>query len=155
VKLCDIFVTEALRPSLAATTRDEAIAELVEALADAKAITKKSVPEVTKLTIKRENQATTGIGKGISLPHTKMKGVSSPVATIGKSSAGLDFSSLDNQTVTTVILMVSNPDNPDEHLQAMEIIFRNIKDERFRKFLLQAQTSEAIIDLLKETDEEG
>ena len=47
----------------------------------------------------------------------------------------------------------SSPDNPDEHLQAMETIFKHVQRDIFRKFLRQAQTKQAILDLIHEADE--
>lgn len=155
MKLADIVVTDAIRAKMQATTRDEAIRELVGALAEAGAIPKKNVGTIAKSVISREVQATTGIGKGISLPHAKVKGLKSPIATFGGVPDGLDFSSLDSQPVYSVILLLSNPDNPDEHLQAMETIFRHVQRDMFRKFLRQAETNEAITDLIQEADEMG
>lgn len=155
MKLSDIVVTDAIRAQLKATTRDDAIAELVEALADAGAIARKSVAEITKAIITREAQATTGIGKGIALPHAKIKGIKKPFATLGGVTEGLDFSSLDSKPVYSVILLLSSPDHPDEHLQAMETIFRHVQRDMFRKFLRQAETNEAMVELIQEADEMG
>jgi len=155
MKLADIMVTEAIVPELNATTRDEAIAELVAALAAVGAVPKKSVPEIIKATLVREAQATTGIGKGVALPHTKMKGIKRPIGTIGRSSQGIDFAALDGKPVYSVILLLSSPDNPDEHLQAMETIFKHVQRDIFRRFLRQSETAEAIVDLIKEADELG
>ncbi len=155
MKLSDIMVSDAIVPELKARTRDEAIAELVEMLAGAGAISKKSVKDVTKAILAREAQATTGIGKGVALPHAKLKGVKKPIATIGRSSEGIDFAALDSKPVYIVILLMSNPDNPDEHLQAMETIFKHVQRDMFRKFLRQSETKEAIVDLIQEADELG
>lgn len=153
MKLADIVVTDAIRSKMQATSRDEAIRELVNALAEAGAIPKTKVTTIVKSVIAREAQATTGIGKGISLPHAKMKGLKSPIATFGGVSDGIDFSSLDSEPVYSVILLLSNPDNPDEHLQAMETIFRHLQRDMFLNFLRQAETNEAIIELIHEADE--
>lgn len=155
MKLSDIVVDDAIRAELKSTTREEAIQELVEALAEAGAIPRKNAEEVSKAVIARESQATTGIGKGIALPHAKMKGIKSPIAAIGVSRDGLDFSSLDSKPVYSVILLLSSPDNPDEHLQAMETIFRHVQRDIFRKFLRQATTREAVLDLIGEADDLG
>jgi len=135
--------------------RDQAISELVEALAAAGAITKKNIPEITKAVLKRESQATTGIGKGVALPHAKLKGIKKPIGTIGRSSEGIDFSALDSKPVHSVILLLSSPDDPDEHLQAMETIFKHVQQDMFRKFLRQSQTKQAIAELVEEVDELG
>ena len=155
MKLSDIIINDAIVPSLANKTRDEVIEELVESLAEAGAVSKQKVKEITKAILTREAQATTGIGKGVALPHAKLKGIKSPIATIGCSSEGIDFSSLDSKPVYSVILLLSSPDNPDEHLQAMETIFKHVQRDIFRKFLRQSETKEAVIDLIKEADEVG
>jgi len=153
MKLSDIMVTDAIVPELKAKTREEAIAEMVEALRSSRAVTKRSTAEITKAILAREAQATTGIGKGIALPHAKLEGISKPIGTIGRSSEGIDFAALDSKPVYSVILLLSNPHDPDEHLQAMETIFKHVQRDMFRKFLRQSQTTEAIVDLIKEADE--
>lgn len=153
MKLSDIIVPEAIVPQLKARTRDETITELVEALAAAGVVPKRNVSEIIKAVVKRESQATTGIGKGIALPHAKLKNIRKPVGTIGQSSEGIDFSALDSKPVYSVILLLSSPDDPDEHLQAMETIFKHVQRDMFRKFLRQGRTTEAIVDLIQEADE--
>jgi mannitol/fructose-specific phosphotransferase system IIA component (Ntr-type) len=129
------------------------IAELVGALDGAGRLGKGNRQELIKAVIKRENEASTGMGKGIAVPHVKHAAVKDVVATIGKSVVGIDFRALDKQPVYSVILLISPVNNPDRHLQAMETVFRQLQQERFRKFLRQAQTAEDIKDLLHEADE--
>ena len=153
MKLSDIMVTDAIVPELKATTRDEAIIELIESLAESGAITTRSAKDTIKAVLDRESQATTGIGKGVALPHAKLKSIKAPVGTIGRSTAGIDFSALDAKPVYSVILLLSSPDNPDEHLQAMETIFKHVQRDNFRKWLRQSSSKEEIIELLKDADE--
>ncbi|HHH76300.1 MAG TPA: PTS sugar transporter subunit IIA [Phycisphaerae bacterium] len=155
MKLSDIMVTDAIVPKLKATTRDEAITELVEALAASGAIAKSSTASIAKAILEREAQATTGIGKGVALPHARLKNIKKPIGTIGCSPEGIDFSALDGKSAYSIILLLSGPDNPDEHLQAMEAIFKQVQRDMFRKFLRQSETSEAIIDLIHEADQLG
>jgi mannitol/fructose-specific phosphotransferase system IIA component (Ntr-type) len=153
MKLSDIIVTDAIIAELDAATRDDAIEQLVAALASAGAIAKRSVKEAVAAVLSREKQATTGIGKGISLPHAKIKSVNKVVGTIGRSTKGIEFSALDSKPVYIVILLLSNPDNPDEHLQAMETIFKHVQRDMFRKFLRQCETAGSIAELIDEADE--
>ena len=155
MNLSDIIVTDAIIPELKAATRVEAIDELVASLAESGAIAKSKVKSVIEAIKAREAQATTGIGKGVSLPHAKLKGIKKPTGTIGRSSEGIDFSSLDSKPVYSVILLLSSSDSPDEHLQAMEAIFKHVQRDIFRKFLRQSETQEAIIELIHEADELG
>jgi len=155
MKLSDIMVPDAIIPELAATTRDEAIKEVISGLAAAGAIPKSRVNEVVEAVLQRENQATTGIGKGVALPHAKLKCVKKVVGTIARSADGIDFAALDSKPVYNLIVLLSNPNDPDEHLRAMETIFKHVQREIFRKFLRQSETKQAIVELIDEADELG
>jgi len=153
MKLSEFINFDAIVPQLESDTRDGAIRELVSALADARAIPKKDVEAITMNIIERENQGSTGIGKGIAVPHIKHPKVKNIVGTIGCSTEGLDFSSLDKAPVYSVLLLVSPKNDPEKHLEAMERLFSHLQKEMFRKFLRQAETTEAIVDLILEADE--
>lgn len=86
------------------------------------------------------------------MPHVKHKAVTGIRAAIGISSQGIDFSALDKQPVYTVFLLLSPEDRPEEHLQAMETIFKNLSKDTFRRFLRQSTTSDAVVSLLDEAD---
>lgn len=153
MKFADFVCFEATIPELQAKDRDGAIAELVTTLDKAGKLKRGSREDIIKAVIERENQATTGMGKGVAVPHVKHPAVKDVVAAIGLSSAGIDFSALDKQLVYSVVLLISPADNPDKHLQAMESIFRRLQQEKFRKFLRQSRSSEQIEDLFREVDE--
>jgi mannitol/fructose-specific phosphotransferase system IIA component (Ntr-type) len=154
MKFKDIVCFEAAITELQATDRDGAIMELVSALDEADRFEKGKYEEIARAVIKREKEASTGLGKGVAVPHVKHKAVKDVIATIGQSSAGIDFFALDKQPVYSVILLLSPADDPDKHLQAMERIFKHLQQERFRKFLRQCRTTDQIEDLLNEADED-
>jgi len=153
MKFSDFVCFEAIVPQLEAADRDGAIAELVSALGKAGRLGNRNCQEIIKAVIKRENEASTGMGKGVAVPHVKHEAVKDVVAAVGLSSGGIDFSSLDKQPVYSVILLLSPADNPDRHLQAMENIFKHLQQDRFRRFLRQCQSAEQIEDLLQEADQ--
>jgi mannitol/fructose-specific phosphotransferase system IIA component (Ntr-type) len=153
MKFEDFVCFEATIPALQARDRNGVIVELVSSLVKAGKLPAESAAEVAKAVIKRENEASTGMGKGVAIPHVKHPAVRDVVAVIGQTDAGIDFSALDEQPVYSVILLISPLDNADRHLQAMENIFRHLQKEKFRKFLRQSRTPAAFEDLLKEADE--
>ena len=153
MKFADFVCFDALIPELEATERDGAIAELISALDKARRLGKGNCSQIIKATIKRENEASTGMGRGVAVPHIKHEAVKDVVAALGQSSVGIDFSALDKQPVYTVILLISPLENPDQHLQAMEHVFKYLQQEKFRKFLKQCQNVEQMADLLHEADE--
>src|SRR4030042_2441771 len=153
IGFADFVCFDALIPELKTQDLDVAIAELVSALDKAGRLGKGNRDNIIKEVIKRENEASTGMGKGIAVPHVKHNAVKNAVAAIGCSSVGIDFSSLDKQPVYSVVLLISPLDDPDRHLLTMEHIFKHLQQEKFRKFLRQSQTAEQIKMLLLEADE--
>jgi mannitol/fructose-specific phosphotransferase system IIA component (Ntr-type) len=154
MKFADFVCFEAIIPELSSTVRDSVIAELVSALSKAGRLKRSQREGIIKAVIKRENEASTGMGKGVAVPHVKDGSLKEVIAAVGRSSVGIEFASLDKQPVYSVILLLSPADKPDKHLQAMETIFKNLQNEQFRKFLRQSQSAAEIRDLLKEADEE-
>ncbi|MHC5061255.1 MAG: PTS sugar transporter subunit IIA [Planctomycetota bacterium] len=153
MKLSDIFCFEAVLPRLEASERDGVIAELVDALGKAGKLGTADPGEITRAAIERENEASTGIGKGVAVPHVKHEAIKEVVATVGCSGCGIDFASLDKQPVYSVLFLLSPVDNADKHLRAMEVIFRNLQKDDFRSFLRQAQTLEQIKEAICDTDQ--
>jgi len=153
MKLLDFVCFDAVIPQLEAGDRDGVIAELISALADAGKI--KQSAEIIDAVVKRENEASTGIGKGVAVPHVKHSAVDKVIAAIGCKSEGIDFTSLDKQPAYSVILLLSPADNADNHLRAMETIFKCLQKDDFRKFLRQAETVEQIKDVITEQDSGG
>jgi len=153
MKFADFVCFEATVPELKASDRDGVIEELVSALYKAGKLAGGNYKDIAKAVIEREKEASTGMGKGIAVPHVKDPAVKDVVAVIGQSSTGIDFSALDKQPVYSVILIISPLDNPDKHLRAMENVFRHLQQEKFRKFLRQCQRAEQIEELLREADD--
>ncbi|MHB1157575.1 MAG: PTS sugar transporter subunit IIA [Phycisphaerales bacterium] len=152
MKLSDFIVSKALVPQLSSNERDQVINELVNALIDAGAVDASLRDDITKYITDREKKGSTGFGKGVAVPHVKHKKIKKMVATIGVSANGVDFNALDKAPVYSVVLLLSPEDKPDEHLQAMENIFRNLQNDTFRKFLRQAATRKEIVELISEAD---
>lgn len=153
MKLSDLIVPGAVIADLKSTDRNAVIRELVESLASAGALAQEDVDTIANAAIQRENQGSTGFGKGVAVPHGKHPKIPKIMAVIGRSAAGVDFTALDRAPVYTIFLLLSPPQSPDAHIQAMENIFRHLQRDNFRKFLRQAETREAILDLLKEADD--
>ncbi len=152
MKLLDIVVKDAIIPELTAGDRDGAIAEILEAMVSARALSPKLRDDFVKAVVKRENRGSTGFGHGVAVPHVKHPAINKMSVTVAVSHQGVDFNALDKQPVYSIFLLLSPEDQPEEHLDAMEAIFANLSDEKFRRFLRQAHTVEAIVSLLEEAD---
>lgn len=154
MKLSELIHMESVVADLTATDRNGVIRELLRSLADHGAIDPEHVETLARAVIARENGGSTGFGKGVAVPHVKHECLDRMAATIGRSSQGVDFAALDRAPVYTIVILLS-PKNEegDRHLAAMERIFRSLQQENFRRFLRQAETTEAIAELLEEVDD--
>jgi len=152
MRLSDFVVREAVVPMLTQTTKEGVIREMVESLRAAGHIKAGDVEPIVKAIMKREQLGSTGIGRGVAIPHTKHDSVDRLMGTIAVSHKGVPFDSLDNEAVYIFVLLISPQDRPGEHLRALENVTRNLRDETFCRFLKQATTREAIWDLLTEAD---
>jgi mannitol/fructose-specific phosphotransferase system IIA component (Ntr-type) len=152
MKFADFICHDAILAQLAATDKEGAIRELVQSLANAGQIEADEAESIVKAILKREELGSTGIGRGVAVPHTKHPSVDRLVGTVAVSSLGVDFASLDGEVVHLFFLLVSPPDRPGDHLRALENISRQLRDDTFCRFLKQAKTATDIQTLLTEAD---
>lgn len=152
MKLRDIVVQKAIVSPLKSTKRDDAIRELVDALAASGAVKPALVDELAKAVIKREKKGSTGFGHGVAAPHVKTPDVQRVHAAVGISTGGLEFQALDKQLVHVVFLLLSPEEKPEEHIDAMECIFGVLTQDKFRRFLRQAKNVAEVWALLEEAD---
>ncbi len=154
MKLSELIELNSVVAELKSSDRNGVIRELVDLLASVGRIEPQSADAISKSIISRErSRGTTGFGKGVAAPHAKVEGLRRVVAAVGRSSRGVDFSSLDGEPVFVVVLILSPIDQPEEHLRAMDLVFRHLQQENFRRFLRQAVDAGKIHELLKEADE--
>lgn len=152
MKFADFIVPDAVKSELIADEKEGVIQEMVQALLDAGGIQKDEFESIVKAILKREELGSTGIGRGVAVPHTKHPSVDRLVGTVAVSGEGVDFDSLDGEKVHLFFLLISPPDRPGDHLRALENISRQLRDETFCRFLKQSKTREEIQTLLEEAD---
>jgi PTS system fructose-specific IIA component/PTS system nitrogen regulatory IIA component len=152
MKFANFIEVGAIRADLKAEDKRSVVEELIGALAEAGAVKAEDQAGIVQAVMKREELGSTGIGRGVAVPHTKHSSVNRLIGTVGISREGVDFQSLDGEKVQILFLLVSPPDRPGDHLRALENISRQLRDDTFCRFLKQAKTVEDIKQLLDEAD---
>jgi fructose-specific phosphotransferase system IIA component len=152
MKFCDFVQLKAIKPELTANNKEAVIREMVTTLVDSGQLGADEQESIVEAILKREELGSTGIGRGIAVPHTKHPSVSSPVGAVGISPGGVDFQSLDGEQVQLFFMLVSPPDQPSDHLRALENISKQLQDETFCRFLKQSKTAADIQQILEEAD---
>jgi fructose-specific phosphotransferase system IIA component len=146
MRLTDILKPHDIKIPLVAKTKNEAIAELVQVLADNNEIT--DAKKVLDAVLEREATRTTGIGNGLAIPHGKCNGTSDLVMAIGKPSTPIDFQAIDGRPVTIIWMLSSPPDKTGPHIHALARISRLMTIDKFRAALLQAKTPQEAFDII-------
>lgn len=153
MKLLDFLLTEATIDDLAAREKAEGVKEMVAKLVEVEALEKKQLKPVTEAVMARESLGSTGIGKGVAVPHAKHRAVTKVTGLVALSRSGVEFAAIDGELVHLLFLVVSPPDKPAEHLQALERIAVLLRDENLSKFLKRARNREEVAELLAEADQ--
>ena len=144
---------EAVICQMEAGDKEDAVRQLVAALAKVKAFPKTKANAIRDEIIERERRATTGIGNGVGIPHARSAHARKVSIAIGRIREGLPFGAVDGEPVRVVLLLVSPKDKADEHLAAMKSIVSIVRDPYQCKRLHGCSSPESFLDLLKELDE--
>lgn len=141
------FVSEAaIIPSLDVATRDECIAVLVKRLEDTGAFAPEKSKEVLDAIMRREHLGSTGIGRGIAIPHSRHSAVNTLVGALAlcRKPGGINFESIDGEPVDVVVLMISPQEQPGPHLRALDCVVKTFKEDATLNQLRACTTTQDI-----------
>ena len=150
MRIQDIVSPEAIVDDLRADSKEGVLRELSEVIA--KIVPKLSADSLTAILMERESLGSTGIGDGVAIPHGKVGGIEHLVAAFGRSRNGVLFQSLDGKPAHLFFLIVAPEYSAGMHLKALARISRLLKDERFRRSLLDAEDADELRRILREED---
>lgn len=97
--------------------------------------------------IRREQQASTGIGKGVAVPHAHEDGIQRQLLAIGISQAGIDFDAPDGQPVHIMALLVTPLKHQKQHMALLAALSQRLQQEKVRQRLLQAADAAEVVDI--------
>ena len=152
MRLSDVLARDATIYGLEAKTKEPVLREMLSAMVAAGKLAANRGDEVMEALMRRERLGTTGVGKGIAVPHAKHDCIEGIIASIGHSSTGVEFASLDNEPVYTVFLLLASPRATGEHLAALERISAVVRDDDYWRFLRDAKSGAEILEIIGEAD---
>lgn len=151
MKITELMEKHLVIPELHAKTKKEVLRELVDC------ITKRELEidgeDLLRVLLEREELGTTGIGDGIAIPHGKVKKITKLMVSFGRSQGGVDFQSMDGKPTHIIFLLIAPENSAGIHLKALARLSRLLKDSRFRKNIMEADSSQEIYDLIVQEDE--
>ena len=141
----NLIEEDIIKIPLEAKTKPDVIKELVDVLKKAGKI--EDAESVFRAVMLRENMGSTGLEKGIAVPHAKTHKVNNLVLAIGVSPEGVDFDSLDGEPSKLFFLLIATPQQAGPHIEALSEIARLTRSSNFCKLLLNAKTPKEIVDI--------
>lgn len=142
---------ESVAVGLDAADKDAFIKKVVRLLEGRPQV--QDLEEVERSVLEREWLMSTGVGKGLALPHAKTKAVSGTVAALAVTKAPVPWESIDGESVRLVFLLVGVPDAKSEHVKILSRISRIMNRDAVRKQLAEASSSEELLATLKKAEE--
>lgn len=137
---------DSIKLDLESTSKSGVIEELLDLLVASGKINDRKT--ALKALLEREKKMSTGMQKGIAIPHAKTDMVDSIVAAIGVKKEGVNFGALDGQPSNIFILTLSPAKRAGPHIQFLAEVSRMLNNDEVRNRVLQANSRNEIIEML-------
>ncbi len=151
MKILDVLNAEAINVNLKAKDKKGILDELVAPVAEKAGA---GHEKLVRVLMDRERLGSTGIGGGIGIPHGKLKNLESLILGFGLSRQGVDFESMDGRPTHIFFLLLTPESSAGMHLKLLARISRLLKNDGLKESLMQAQSAQDVVDVIKEEDEE-
>jgi mannitol/fructose-specific phosphotransferase system IIA component (Ntr-type) len=150
-KLLGFLDREAIKTELQASTKEEAIRELIDLAVARGLVEQKHQEEIARGVLEREKRGSTGLGDGIAVPHVKESPhVKSLCGAFGRSKSGVNFDAVDGKKVHLVFLILGAKGTSNDHIAILKKLAGLRQNEHFLRFLREAKDRETIADVIEE-----
>lgn len=148
MRLRDMLDESTIKVGLESLDKEECIEEMTDVLVRAGRVANRDQAQVLAAVRTREAEGSTGIGKGVAVPHGKCAGLAGTVLAVGISKTGIEFDSADGKPVKIVFLIAASASEPGKHLQMLAEVVRLIRVPGLCDKLTAATTPKMVLDLL-------
>lgn len=147
MELREFFDRDAVNLNLKSETKDDALKEMISLLD----LDEKSENILFKMLKRRENLGSTGVGRGIAIPHCRSLVVNRLRVAFGRKKGGLDFKAIDDRPVEFLFLIVAPPlEVSNQYLPVLGKIAQFAKEADIPERLHALETPEEFLALLEE-----
>ncbi len=147
IKITSYMSEELISLNLNAKTKDEVLVELSKLIENSSNISSEG-NMIYKALVEREKLGSTGIGKGVAIPHAKTEAAKKLTIAFGVTKEKIDFKSMDNEKVNLFFVFASPNQDSQIYLKVLARISRLIREESFREGLLNCKTPKEVMDYI-------
>ncbi len=145
MEISDLLTSWNVFVSLRATSKKQALQELASKAAEISGLDERRVFDVL---LERERLGTTGVGKGIAIPHGKMAELDCLHGLFARLDQAVNFDSVDDQPVDLIFLLLAPETAGADHLKALARVSRLLRDAALCEKLRKSEDAESIFSLL-------
>ena len=144
--LGDLVTQEGIIPSLKATTKKQSLQELAS---HAEKLTGISQREIFDTLLQRERLGSTGLGRGLAVPHVKFRSLTEIVCIFARLDEPIDFEALDDDPVDLIFLLLAPEHASGDHLKALAKISRLLRQPEVSAQLRASRDIDSILSVLR------
>lgn len=141
---------ETVLPNLEATDKTEVLDKLVSSLEGK--VSNGELEKIREAVFEREKIMSTGVGKGLAIPHGKAAGIEQTYAAFAILKDPVDYEAIDDEPVSMVFLLVGPQASNSLHIKMLSRISRLMNNSEFRSRLHECSTAEEIIEQFKDQE---
>jgi PTS system nitrogen regulatory IIA component len=139
---------DAIFPSLKAKTKKQALHELAQKAAGLTGIEERTIYDTL---LQRENLGSTGVGRGIAIPHGRLPALRKIVSVFARLQEPIEFDSLDSEPVDLIFLLLAPEHAGADHLKALARISRLLREPSSIERLRASKDRAAIYSVLTQS----
>ena len=148
MELTDLITPDQVIARMRATSKKQALQELARKSAEVSGLEQR---EIFDILLERERLGTTGIGRGIAIPHGKHDRLNGLVGVFARIDKAIDFDAVDGEPVDLLFLLLAPPSAGADHLKALAKVSRTLRDQTICTQLRGCEDADGIYALLAGT----
>jgi PTS system nitrogen regulatory IIA component len=138
---------------LQGTEREGVLREMLARLRENGEMSEKDADQIFSGLMARERLGTTGIGRGIAIPHVRFDGLKDLLVAVGRSGPGVDYAAVDGGKVKVIFLVVTPAAKQDDYLAVLRYVSSIARDDYNNKLLMGAQTAKDFVEIFQDIEE--
>ena len=147
MELYDLLSAESVIEKLNVASKKQALQEVARRAARVTGLEERAIFDTL---LERERLGTTGVGKGIAIPHGKLAGLDRPYGFFARLTKPIDFDAIDDQPVDILFALLAPLDAGADHLKALARVSRLFRDRDMCEKLRGSDQADALYGLLTE-----
>lgn len=150
MNIISLLNEETVLPDLEVSNKKEALDELVASFSDR--VDEQEIEAIRKAVFDREDIMSTGVGKGLAIPHGKADGIKDNYAAFALLQNAIDYEAIDGEPVNMIFLLVGPQSSNRFHIKMLSRISRLMNNNSFREKLTDSSSVREIIEIFGEEE---